>query len=460
MLKICLLLFLSSLVYGGNYQLFPLTHYNQNTDYWINNSNNQILMSQIMQLNNYKKFLNHYYPLSLNSSSPWSKNYVTQLIAANHYNYIYQLEHDTVNIYDNKVNQTMIFGENFRPYEPNWLNKINNNLKLTQFKLLLYSDNNRAIIITNTMARILPTNDPAYFNPEIAGEGYPFDNLQQSALFIANPVYILGTSNDGQWDLLLTANYIAWVKAHDVAKTSTAFINTWTKYVMNNLGAVVKNNSTIALPNNQNLTAFIGTFLPFKIHAARKIILLPIKDSNNYAQITNAYMLDSAIIKMPYSLSSQHIGVIIKELIGRPYGWGGLNFYNDCSAELMNLFIPFGIYLPRNSKYQAQAYKNIDLSQLGFKQRIDYLLNHGKALLTGIYIKGHIMLYVGNFKDQNNNIYAQTYQNIWGLRDESNTKRNIIGQAVFLPLLKIYPEDESLNSLADRTVFKLVFIGF
>lgn len=32
-------------------------------------------------------------------------------------------------------------------------------------------------------------------------------------------------------------------------------------------------------------------------------------------------------------------------------------FYNDCTAELKNLFTPFGIWLPRNSGAQAEFIK-------------------------------------------------------------------------------------------------------
>ena len=43
-----------------------------------------------------------------------------------------------------------------------------------------------------------------------------------------------------------------------------------------------------------------------------------------------------------------------------------------------------------------------------------------------------------------------TYQNIWGLSPEDGSYRSVIGKAVFLQLLKAYPEDLNLASLASR----------
>ncbi len=33
--------------------------------------------------------------------------------------------------------------------------------------------------------------DPSFFSPKLAGEGYPFDNLQVSAIRPGTPLYVL-----------------------------------------------------------------------------------------------------------------------------------------------------------------------------------------------------------------------------------------------------------------------------
>ena len=68
------------------------------------------------------------------------------------------------------------------------------------------------------------------------------------------------------------------------------------------------------------------------------------------------------------------------------------------------------------------------------------------------------MLYVGN-KDMNNNgAAAITYQDVWGMSPESHDKRYVIGQSLFLPLLKNYSENPDVISPASKSNFKLIFL--
>lgn len=161
---------------------------------------------------------------------------------------------------------------------------------------------------------------------------------------------------------------------------------------------------------------------------------------------------------MPWEMTPGNIAVLMKSMSGRPYGWGNYNFYNDCSAEMRSLMMPFGIFLPRNSAAQIQAAARIvDLSQENIRTRLRYLMEHGRSFSTLVYIPGHIMLYTGNTVINGHNV-PMTYQNIWGLRPADSDSRSIIGGAVFLPLLVFYSENPDLVSLAGKTQFKLVFI--
>ncbi|MDI5752273.1 hypothetical protein MJL79_16785, partial [Salmonella enterica subsp. enterica serovar Montevideo] len=91
------------------------------------------------------------------------------------------------------------------------------------------------------------------------------------------------------------------------------------------------------------------------------------------------------------------------------------------------------------------------------QMRIDYLTRYGKPFTTLVYIPGHIMLYIGN-TTMNGQVVPMTYQNIWGLRPNHANSRSIIGEAVFLPLLRFYPENPELISLAGKVLFKLGYI--
>ncbi|WP_250237686.1 hypothetical protein [Cardinium endosymbiont of Oedothorax gibbosus] len=71
--------------------------------------------------------------------------------------------------------------------------------------------------------------------------------------------------------------------------------------------------------------------------------------------------------------------------------------YNDCSAELKGLFLPFGIWLARQSYDQIKTTAAMDLSTSTPTERLNYLIEHGNPFFTIMYIKGHIFLYLGNF---------------------------------------------------------------
>lgn len=75
---------------------------------------------------------------------------------------------------------------------------------------------------------------------------------------------------------------------------------------------------------------------------------------------------------------------------------GSAFFFNDCSQELKSIFTPFGIWLPRNSGQQAQLDSTLDLSKHNLDERLSLLKEKGHPLMTIIYIRGHVMLYLGN----------------------------------------------------------------
>ena len=68
------------------------------------------------------------------------------------------------------------------------------------------------------------------------------------------------------------------------------------------------------------------------------------------------------------------------------------------------------------------------------------------------------MLYIGNKYIDNNRAAVITYQNIWGMAPESHDKRYVIGQSLFFPLLKNYPKNVDVSSLAGKSNFKLVYL--
>jgi hypothetical protein len=89
-----------------------------------------------------------------------------------------------------------------------------------------FKEEYRAISVRNTHARALPDSAPDFFHASIPGQGFPFDNLQESAIWTGTPLYVFSVSKDKAWSLVLTPDsYFAWVKSDDIAYASPGFIN-------------------------------------------------------------------------------------------------------------------------------------------------------------------------------------------------------------------------------------------
>jgi hypothetical protein len=433
---------------------FPIDAYSQNiNDYLSPNSENynKSLLTSMYQSLQLKEFYNHYYSSDAQSLSPWSKQMiksVSPIIKKTELAILDEFNNET------KSNANRHYGENFKEHGQDWWEKIKGNMDLEQVDAHTYTEENRAIAINNTFARALPETAPDFFHASLPGQGFPFDNLQESAIWAGTPLYVFSVSKDKAWSLVITPdNYFAWVRSNDIAYASPEFVQQW-QQAAHTLAAVTQTEASIVNSEQQfQFSGYIGAVFPMvERNNQQTTILIPVKNSHNQAIIEMGIINSNASSKMPLEASPKNIATIITQLQNRPYGWGGVFFYNDCSQELKSLFTPLGIWLPRNSAQQAQLSAVFDLSKGDVDARLAGLKEKGHPLMTIIYIKGHVMLYVG---DKENPI---TYQQVWGMSPSNKDKRYVIGQSLFLPLLKSYPESPDATSFANKSNFKLIYL--
>ncbi len=445
--------------------IFPLENYDQNIDNWLKPDQEDYdtsLLTKQYQEQRHQDFYRHFYASNKQGLSPWSQNYVEAKFLEQPT--FYQQIEETLSNFNNDSDDAnkKIYGENFRLYSEFRIKKVVSQIPIQSLKNLTYNSQNRAIIIANTESYTLPNRDLVFHNQTIAGQGYPFNILQSSALWVGTPVYILAKSYDQSFAYVLTDSYAAWVPAQNVALASKQFIKKWQQLARINMLALTATEAPIITEQKIFLShGYIGTVLPFLTKNKKYYTALyPIRNLHGKAIIQKALIdLDQAKI-MPAIISKRNIANIIKELINRPYSWGGMYFYNDCSQELKSLFTPFSIWMARDSKNQTSAAKMIDQSALNPDDRLNYLIKYGHPLLTMIYIDGHIFLYLGQYqqpKDPSTKL-ALSYQNIWGLRLSDNSQRAVIGQSVLLPITNYYPEDKNLMSLLTKPHFNLIYL--
>lgn len=439
---------------------FPLI-YSQNTNDYLSpdaeNYDKSLLSFEYQQLQ-LKQFYNHYYSSNSQGLSPWSAEMVATVLP-----FTQKIESEILEDFNNqnKVTADKHYGGNFKEHDFIWWNKIKDNMDLNALTSSEFREENRAISVTNTYARSLPDSAPDFLHPSLPGQGFPFDNLQQSAIWAGTPLYVLSVTKDKAWSLVLTPDgYFDWVKSTDIAYVSSSFIGKWQEAAQHSLVAVTETETTIFDEQKQfQLTAYIGAVFPMIMRNDEQTsILIPVKNIDNQAVIKTGIISSIAAQIMPLKASPKNLVQIINQLKNRPYGWGGSFFFNDCSQEMKSLFTPFAIWLPKYSGQQAQLSSTLDLSKNSVDERLNLLKEKGHPLMTIIYIGGHVMLYVGNKKIDNNTVAAITYQNLWGMSPNNRDKRYVIGKSLFFPLLKSYPENSDVSSLADKAKFKLIFL--
>jgi hypothetical protein len=246
------------------------------------------------------------------------------------------------------------------------------------------------------------------------------------------PIFVCHISADKAWALVETCYTFGWIPVEDFARVDADFIKIWEsgRY------AVITRDQTSILDADDNfiLRTSLGYIFPLVKEMPDKLeILVAATDKNTDAVIKHGFVRRGMSAVKPLRFNYANAAKIADELIGEPYGWGGLYDNRDCSSMTRDFFAPFGIWLPRHSEDQVKEVGNyIELQGLSPEQKEKIILEKGIPYLTLLWRKGHVMLYIGE-----HNGHALIFHNIWGIktRDSAGKEgRKIIGQAVITTL--------------------------
>jgi cell wall-associated NlpC family hydrolase len=321
------------------------------------------------------------------------------------------------------------YGENKRKHTTAWLKKLQQNASLHNYP------NGRfpAITIRNTDLRLLPTKRPQFSSPGADSNGWPFDNLQRSAVAVNTPIFVCHLSADKAWALVETCFTFGWMPVDDFARARNNFIQKWES---GPFAVITKDQITVTDKNGQfSAMASLGYVFPLVREIPGKMEIMTATTDKNHrtAVIRHGYVARDAAASKPLRLNSLNAVSIANELLGQPYGWGGLYGNRDCSSMTRDFFAVFGIWLPRHSEDQVkEAGVYTDLDGLKPEQKEKLILEKGIPYLTLLWRKGHVMLYIGK-----QNGRALIFHNIWGIKTRDlrgREGRKIIGQAVITTL--------------------------
>ncbi|MDR1242673.1 MAG: SH3 domain-containing protein [Deltaproteobacteria bacterium] len=340
------------------------------------------------------------------------------------------------------------FAENLRPYPARRWEELVENSDAPSFP----NSSIPSITVRNCDLRLLPTDSPYFFNPARPGQGYPFDLYQNSVLPIGSPVRIVHISKDKLWGFIEHASAMGWVRLSDLAEADPAFIASWRGKP---LAAVLKDKALLGHTGPQGEAgekaadalpplledAGIGALLPYALPEGENLrpeegnltVYFPERGADGRARMLSCSQGADEAAPWPLPITRRNIALLGNKMLGQPYGWGGYGGNRDCSSLLRDLFLPFGLWLPRNSTAQIRYGKVTDLSGLSPQAKEQAILRQGKPFVSFIGMPGHIALYLGSYEGR-----AIIFHNLWGIRTASpspvfgrqRTGRIVVGKAV------------------------------
>lgn len=291
-----------------------------------------------------------------------------------------------------------------------------------------------AITVRNTSLRLFPTERPFFLDPQRPGEGFPFDYFQSSALAVGNPVFATHSSSDGAWIFVESNFAFGWVPNDAIAWVSPPLQR---RYENGRYAAILHDDTTLRSAKGNFLTqADLGAIFPVaKQNGPAFSLSIPVRSADGSAELRIAVATSAHVALKPLTLTPAAIARLSDPLMGQSYGWGGLFGNRDCSSTMRDLFIPFGIWLGRNSGAQGQKGGTFyDLRDKSAAEKEQEILAKGIPFVTLIWLKGHIGLYLGVAPGSTEPLLLH---NIWGIRTADNEEkagREIIGRLVITSL--------------------------
>ena len=314
------------------------------------------------------------------------------------------------------------FTENARPWTREEWDNMRMNASLGSYPRV----GQPAITIRHTLMRELPSLRPRMTKPHPFGQDNPFDMFQYSSLFLGTPLYAAHISADGLWYFVESPIASGWVPAEDVALVDAAFT---AQYRTGRYAAIIRDDLSVVTKTGVIGRTHIGAVYPLQKESWRKVhVLVPVRGTQGQAAIAAAEFSSDQARAKPLPLHPAWLARIGNQMMGQPYGWGGLYEWRDCSSTVRDMFVPFGIWLPRNSAAQSRSGSFIPLEGLDGADKERQIKTSGVPFMSLLWMRGHIMLYLGQYRDE-----SVVFHNIWGLRvvEEGDANaRHVLGRAV------------------------------
>ena len=337
------------------------------------------------------------------------------------------------------IAKTIWYGENRLKVKPERIKVILGHADLDR----LPSRNQPGIAIAPTFMRGLPNLKPLYET----SDDFPFDQLQYSEVKPNEPLRILHESDTGAWLFVETAYGLGWVKAGTVLPVDKSLqqrMSSSDLVVIVMDFAVIRDDRGKAMPQPR-----IGALYPLvREEPDYWLVELAVAGEDNQAVLKTARILKKDARRFPLPFNAETVTHIGNELLKTPYGWGELFRDRDCSATTRDFFMPFGIWLPRNSREQLHSGPFLSLANLSKPDKEKLLIQQGIPFRTIVHRKGHIMLYAGTYNGK-----PVVLHTAWAIRFKTKTgqeEKFYVGRTVLTTLEAGFELPLSRGTLLDH----------
>ncbi len=276
------------------------------------------------------------------------------------------------------------------------------------------------------------------------------DRLQEESIDVGTPVIVLCQTKDKLWSFVTTETEEGWIKTENIAFTDRKIFNKWIKSKK-----VVITNSKADIFLDKKKTNYLeyarmGSKYPYISKKGEETICIkiPIRDNDGLLKITKGYLdyTDANIGFLKYTQRNA-LNLAFNQ-INSPYGWGGSDGEQDCSGYLGQIYNCFGILLPETSVQKIKCGTVIELNKKDDASiKNSTIIDKAMPGISFIYLRGHIMLYIGEENDKPYVIHS-----VLGLKSytENNEKAiNYINKTIVSDLE--IGDEFAGNSLIDRT---------
>ena len=227
-----------------------------------------------------------------------------------------------------------------------------------------------------------------------------FDRNQNSALDIGTPVAVLHTTVDGAWHYGIGPTSSGWVRDSDIAfGTRNEILN----YLSSkNFIVTISAKSPLLIAGRYHDYVRMGVRIPYLMSVDdMMMVLIPTRDEEGGLVLSNATLKSLHTHKGYLPYTQKNILTQAFKFLHMPYGWGGMYGEQDCSKFLQEIYATTGLRIPRNSASQSNmGNAQVELNNFNKDSRHQQLNKWAKAGVSILHLKGHIVLYLGNYKGE------------------------------------------------------------